>query len=225
MDSGLQELLKEYASLRLPGHTPSGLYIAMILQKPRRWQGIICIHKGYYAGAVFRFMLKLDKYPETLPHVVFQGNVWHPLVSKQGELNLAAALGAVKVRTEQATIPANESSCLPNHQQSPTSSVNISSILHGIKASFKKIVLDHIKETDAFDMDAFRAFVQRPDLFGQLARQCVQASVSKAVLYTQDGYDMPIRLSDPDADRDDGVSGMEYKTAMSMIKEYMQNRT
>ncbi|ORY85463.1 hypothetical protein BCR37DRAFT_332497, partial [Protomyces lactucae-debilis] len=135
------------------------------------WQGILFLHKGYYKGAVFQFILKLDGCPETLPQVVFLSDVWHPLVNKEGQLNLAAILRTDRPRDTDAADYDSQHS--------------ITQTLFAIKTSFKTAVLDRIAEADAYNVDAYSAYKEQVSLFAQLAKQCVQVSTSRAVLYRE----------------------------------------
>lgn len=69
-----QELLVHYAALKVPTQVPSGMYI---IPNQLNWSGVLFIHKGIYANAVFRFTVGFGD-----PTIVaFQSDVYHPLIN------------------------------------------------------------------------------------------------------------------------------------------------
>lgn len=88
-------VMQQYRLLKHRG--PGGVYVLPESGNVRRWQGVIFVRDGPFAGLVARFsMLIPDEFPAdgALPSVQFQEPVpWHPLVNhRTGELSLCPLL-------------------------------------------------------------------------------------------------------------------------------------
>ncbi|KAI9610541.1 hypothetical protein H4Q26_006684 [Puccinia striiformis f. sp. tritici PST-130] len=87
------EISLEYASLRLPGHCPLGVWVIPSPDDIHHWCGTLFIHRGYYAGGIYKFTITSH---ETI-HLInkrpnqFQTDCFHPLIdqSNQGSFNLS----------------------------------------------------------------------------------------------------------------------------------------
>lgn len=152
----------EYASLRYNKHCPSGMYITPTPDSVLVWDGVLFVHKGYYAGSVLKFTITFpDKYPDMPPTVRFLTDVFHPLVeTRTGLLNLMA-----RFRPWRPT----------EHR--------VHDILHFTKALFKVTVLDHINELDVVNKEAFKLYQENRTSFAALAQQSAQFSRSPSALY------------------------------------------
>ncbi|KAI6047203.1 UBC-like protein [Pisolithus marmoratus] len=154
-------LSSEYASLRYNKHCPSGMYITPTADNILVWDGVLFVHKGYYAGSVLKFTVTFpNKYPDMPPTVRFLTDVFHPLVeTRAGLLNMMA-----RFRPWRPT----------EHR--------VHDILHFMKALFKVPVLDHINELDVVNNEAFR-YQENRTSFAALAQQSAQFSRSPSTLY------------------------------------------
>lgn len=79
----------------------SGVYVIPSFGNSLSWFGVIFIRTGYYAEAVFRFNILLpDNFPDdtALPAIIFQNEVFHPLVCPfTGTLDITADFPIWKV--------------------------------------------------------------------------------------------------------------------------------
>ena len=59
------------------------------------WKGVYFVKQGIYQDAVLKFVVKIPpNYPQTMPEVRFQSEVYHPLVDKHtGKLKLEKDFG------------------------------------------------------------------------------------------------------------------------------------
>ncbi|RPA75240.1 UBC-like protein [Ascobolus immersus RN42] len=74
-----QNLRVEFASL--PHHSPPGLYLTPDPKNPSHFPGLLLPRHGPYAGAIFKFSLRIPaSYPRSAPVITFTTEVWHPLV-------------------------------------------------------------------------------------------------------------------------------------------------
>ena len=54
-----------------------------------RWHGVLFLNTGLYTKAIFKFHLKFEDYPAHIPKVIFDTEIFHPLVHpKTGDLDL-----------------------------------------------------------------------------------------------------------------------------------------
>ena len=54
------------------------------------WDCFVMIKEGFYEKGIFRFIIHFKKtYPKEIPTIVFKTEVFHPLISDKGELDLA----------------------------------------------------------------------------------------------------------------------------------------
>ncbi|KAI5356566.1 Putative ubiquitin-conjugating enzyme E2, ubiquitin-conjugating enzyme/RWD [Septoria linicola] len=61
---------------------PKGIYVAPVPEEPLLWTGVLFVRKGPYANAILRFHIDFpDDYPKRPPVVVFQSDLFHPLVT------------------------------------------------------------------------------------------------------------------------------------------------
>lgn len=155
-------LSSEYASLRYNKHCPSGMYIIPAADSILAWDGVLFVHKGYYAGSVLKFVVTFpDTYPVMVPTVRFLTDVFHPLVeTRTGLLNLMA-----RFRPWRPT----------EHR--------VHDILHFMKALFKVPVLDRIDELDVANKEAFKLYHENRTSFAALAQQSARFSQSPSTLY------------------------------------------
>ncbi|KAI6119364.1 UBC-like protein [Pisolithus croceorrhizus] len=172
-------LSSEYASLRYNKHCPSGMYITPGADSILVWDGVLFVHKGYYAGSVLKFAVTFpDKYPDMPPTVRFLTDVFHPLVeTRTGLLNLMARFPSLEV--------------IPTEHR-------VHDILHFMKALFKAPVLDRINELDVVNKEAFKLRIRYQEnrtSFTALAQQSAQFSRSPSALYdspnSKKGYSFP----------------------------------
>lgn len=181
------ELLIEYSSLRQPNHTPSGLYVSISSQSNKVWQGLLFLHSGPYVGAIFKFTLLFEDYPRSCPKVIFDSDVWHPLVSRRGQFST--------------------NSSFPEW----TGSGNVSQLLFHLKAAFKESSLSKLTKQDCVNKDCFDAYHRSKELWTNLARQCAKVSISKPVLYNEEEHDdRAVRcISEVDVSYEDMIIGIK----------------
>mmetsp|Transcript_15420 Transcript_15420/g.18542 ORF Transcript_15420/g.18542 Transcript_15420/m.18542 type:complete len:296 (-) Transcript_15420:75-962(-) len=93
-----QKKLREYAILMeyktMIGRVESGVYVIPGFESLHQWYGVLFIHEGEYTGGAFKFCVSLpEMYPtEGEPKVVFDINIFHPLISpKSRQLDLKPA--------------------------------------------------------------------------------------------------------------------------------------
>ncbi|KAG9101701.1 hypothetical protein FS749_004510 [Ceratobasidium sp. UAMH 11750] len=160
------KLAVEYASLQNRLHCPQGIYVVPSERSIRLWDGILFVHQGYYASAIFRFKITfLSDYPARAPVVHFTTDVFHPLVSiKDGTFSL---------------IPR-----IPNWSSYDH---NVFHVLHWIKASFKKQALDELSESSCLNKEAFRMYQDSTASFASLAAQSASLSHSSSSALYGDG--------------------------------------
>mmetsp|Transcript_17020 Transcript_17020/g.28160 ORF Transcript_17020/g.28160 Transcript_17020/m.28160 type:complete len:161 (-) Transcript_17020:58-540(-) len=102
-----QKKLREYAILMeyktMIGRVESGVYVIPGFESLHQWYGVLFIHEGEYTGGAFKFCVSLpEMYPtEGEPKVVFDINIFHPLISpKSRQLDLKPAnVRVVKIQT------------------------------------------------------------------------------------------------------------------------------
>ncbi|KAF8609618.1 UBC-like protein, partial [Ceratobasidium sp. AG-I] len=150
------------ASLENRGHCPQGIYVVPSKRSMRLWEGMLFVHQGYYASAIFQFKITFPSdYPTRAPVVQFITEVYHPLVStKDGTLALTPRI--------------------------PTWSSyehNVFHVLRWIKSAFKKQALDELTEAPCLNKEAFRMYQDSTASFASLAAQSASLSQSSSALY------------------------------------------
>ncbi|PAV22916.1 UBC [Pyrrhoderma noxium] len=85
------EVAMEYAALKNDDHCPKGMYIIPSVDSILSWDGVIFVHKGYYADSILKFRIRFPfTYPNRPPNVTFVTDVFHPLISNDdGTLNIS----------------------------------------------------------------------------------------------------------------------------------------
>ncbi|KAH9812134.1 ubiquitin-conjugating enzyme/RWD-like protein [Melampsora americana] len=156
------EVSLEFASLRLPGHCPLGVWVIPSPTNIYQWQGVLFIHRGYYAGAIYRFVLEIPKsYPSAPPVVRFTTECFHPLVDQStGRFDIRSRFPEWRPRVDF-----------------------LCHVLHFIKSAFKRPGLERIKEeSDAQNKEAFRLYRDQTQIFATLASQSAILSASPSTL-------------------------------------------
>lgn len=175
------EISLEYASLRLPGHCPLGVWVIPSPDDIHHWCGTLFVHRGYYAGGIYKFTIDFSSnYPfdGQTPQVRFQTDCFHPLIDQanQGLFNLA-----IKFPTWKP------------HE------TFICNLLYYLKSCFKRTGLESIiasgDESIAFNKHAFRLYRDQTDVFATLAAQSSTLSSSPTSLYDQPSSSMQKTLS------------------------------
>ncbi|CAG8490512.1 13093_t:CDS:2 [Ambispora gerdemannii] len=148
------ELMIEFANLRNPKHCPSGVYVMPAADNFHKWFGVIFVHKGYYKKGVFKFQKR--------PSVSFSDSeLFHPLIDPNtGNFSLA-----------------HEFKDWTPHKY------YIFHILHYIKRSFKKLVLDNLNEKYCLNKKAYTTYRDEIHTFAKMAKQCADLSISGTKLY------------------------------------------
>ncbi|KAF9895572.1 hypothetical protein BX616_009374, partial [Lobosporangium transversale] len=137
------------------------------------WFGTLFIHKGYYRNAVFKFQMVIPAdYPNRRPVVQFLSDMWHPLVDQQGFLALQYQFPQWRPHRDY-----------------------LFHVLHFVKAIFKKCFLDTIQEKQALNKEAFRIYRQENKIFGKLAQQRAQLSITDSSLYDNFPANNPIKFT------------------------------
>ncbi|KAK0206544.1 UBC-like protein [Desarmillaria ectypa] len=155
----------EYASLHHRSHCPLGIYVVPSKESLFIWDAIFFVHQGYYADGIFKFRLLFPpNYPERPPTVQFITDMFHPLISANGIFNLAPRF----------------------HHWRPKEHF-VFHVLHYIKASFKKPVLDKITEADCLNKEAYRyVYHNSTGSFASLATQSSLLSQSPSSLFERE---------------------------------------
>ncbi|CAH7672655.1 hypothetical protein BY996DRAFT_6964520 [Phakopsora pachyrhizi] len=191
--SSKQEISLEYASLRLPGHCPLGIWVIPCPNDTHTWSGVLFVHRGYYAGGIFRFEIKFSPhYPYggdsrsrvesrksrtnerdnrqdgSVPRIYFKSDCFHPLINQQDGFFDSTS----RFKTWRP------------HQDF------VFHLLHFLKSSFKRSGLEKIisspeDESTAQNMAAFKAYRDQTQVFANLASQSATLSCSPSSLYKQ----------------------------------------
>ncbi|KAH9459424.1 hypothetical protein Pst134EA_019577 [Puccinia striiformis f. sp. tritici] len=165
------EISLEYASLRLPGHCPLGVWVIPSPDDIHHWCGTLFIHRGYYAGGIYKFTINFSRnYPfdQQTPQINFQTDCFHPLIdqSNQGSFNLSLKFP----------------NWLPHENF-------ICNLLYYLKSCFKRPGLESIiasgDDSIAYNKHAFRLYRDQTDVFATLAAQSSTLSSSPTSLYDQ----------------------------------------
>ncbi|CAB4434200.1 unnamed protein product [Rhizophagus irregularis] len=174
------DLMIEFTNLRNPNHCPSGVYVMPSGDNFHTWYGVLFVHKGYYKNGVFKFKLEIPSdYPERPPAVKFIFNLinnnglFHPLVDPD---------------TGSFSLSQQFNDWAPHKYY-------IFHVLHYIKKSFKKGVLDNLLEKHCFNKQAFTTYHNETRTFAVMAKQCADLSISQTVLYDNNIEANPIQFS------------------------------
>ncbi|TFK75928.1 UBC-like protein [Pluteus cervinus] len=153
----------EYASLRHKSHCPLGMYIVPSQGNLLHWDGVFFIHQGYYADAVLKFRLIFPpNYPNKPPAVYFVTDIFHPMISQNGDFNL-----------------------IPRFRPWRPKEHHVFDVLHWIKAAFKKKALDGFQESECLNKEAYR-YHESTSSFAALATQSSLLSLSPSALFDKD---------------------------------------
>ncbi|KAH7914236.1 UBC-like protein [Hygrophoropsis aurantiaca] len=158
----------EYASLRHHRHCPTGMYVIPSSATILVWEVAFFVHQGYYADSILKFELTFpNNYPEKPPAVRFLIDIFHPLI--------APTTGAFTLA--------------PRFRPWRPKEHHIFDVLHWIKASFKKSVLDKLNDFDCLNKEAFKSVPYRDNTssFAALATQSSKLSQSPSALYDSTG--------------------------------------
>ncbi|KAG2205818.1 hypothetical protein INT47_004001 [Mucor saturninus] len=167
------ELMTEFINLKNPNHCPLGIYIMPSSENLNVWYGVLFVHQGYYRSGAFKFRVAIpESYPEYPPAVTFMSDMFHPLVDGGGNLSIS--------------------------QQFPTwrpYEDYIFHVLHYIKNIFKKAVLDRLVDKHCHNKEAYRLYRTDTNIFGKLAQQCAQLSITESYLFDHFPDDNMIKFS------------------------------
>ncbi|TFK28760.1 UBC-like protein [Coprinopsis marcescibilis] len=153
----------EYSALMGAGHCPIGMYTMPSTESLLIWDAVLFVHQGLYANAVLKFRITFpDNFPDRAPTVQFITDVFHPLISQEGAYNLGHRFRPWRPKEH-----------------------HIVDVLHCVKTSFKKDVLDKLQLDDCVNKDAYR-YHKSPQSFASLATQSVQLSQTETSLFVRD---------------------------------------
>lgn len=157
-----QAALLELSTLSAPNHLPLGVWL-LPSSNPLLLHGIYFVHRGYYADSILKFTISLPPtYPNAIPTVTFLSPLpFHPLVdARTGVFNLDGRWTSWQQGRDFLWI-----------------------LLHYIKGCFKRRALDEVREIDAVNAEAYRAYRRDGTLFAKLAAQASRLSMSDPVLF------------------------------------------
>ncbi|KAJ3417388.1 hypothetical protein HDV05_004853 [Chytridiales sp. JEL 0842] len=133
------------------------------------WHGTLFVHRGYYKGGVFKFVIDIpDGYPDEGPSVRFITDMFHPLIDS---------------RDRHFSLRQQFPSWRPHKDY-------LCHVLHYIKNSFREAFLANLEENSCPNKDALRLFHTERHAFSKLTAQCAELSASEGILYdteTPDG--------------------------------------
>ncbi|KAG9306439.1 hypothetical protein G9A89_003549 [Geosiphon pyriformis] len=150
------ELMIEFTNLRNPRHCPSGVYVMPAADNFHKlyFQPIISFLNPKYVSFI--------TYPEKRPTVSFiDSDLFHPLIDPN--------TGAFSLAQEFRDWAPHK--------------YYIFHILHYIKKSFKKMVLDNLVEKHCLNKKAFSTYRDEIYTFDKMAKQCANLSISGTKLY------------------------------------------
>ncbi|GAA5891743.1 hypothetical protein JCM8208_002870 [Rhodotorula glutinis] len=183
------EALLEFSALGQADHLPTGLYL--FPSEPTRWNGVLFLHRGYYAGAVLHLTLSLpSSYPSSPPVVTFDSPIFHPLVDpSSGRMRLDWRFPTWRPRED----------C-------------IALVLHAVKAAFKRKGLESLREALCANVEAYHLYREQTPVFARLASQSALLSASATSLYhpppsrSEDAPVTPIRFRRLEAGEEDRLA-------------------
>ncbi|CAG8505134.1 6389_t:CDS:2 [Funneliformis caledonium] len=161
------ELMIEFTNLRNPKHCPNGIYVMPSADNFHTWYGVLFVHKGYY---------KNGRPPAVTFIFTLINNIdglFHPLIDPN---------------TGSFSLSQQFKDWVPHKYY-------IFHVLHYIKKSFKKTVLDNLLEKHCPNKKAFSTYHNEIRTFSVLAKQCADLSISKTVLYDNNIEANPIQFS------------------------------
>lgn len=136
-------------------------FVHTILTQLLVWYGVIFVHKGFYRSGAFKFRLTIPQdYPSQAPSVTFLTDMFHPLVDVNGNVSIAQQFPIWRPYQDY-----------------------IFHILHYLKNMFKKVVLDGLNDKYCFNKEAYRLYRTDISVFGKLAQQCAQLSITESYLF------------------------------------------
>ncbi|KAL0094983.1 ubiquitin-conjugating enzyme/RWD-like protein [Phycomyces blakesleeanus] len=137
------------------------LFVKIIFIPTLVWFGVLFVNKGFYRAGVFKFRLVIpENYPNNPPTVAFMTDMFHPLVDINGNLNLAQRFMTWRPYQDY-----------------------ILHVLHYVKTIFKRAVLDGLLDKHCTNKEAYRLYRKDPTVFGKLAQQCAQLSITASFLF------------------------------------------
>ncbi|RHZ76134.1 hypothetical protein Glove_203g49 [Diversispora epigaea] len=160
------ELMIEFTNLRNPKHCPSGVYVMPSADNFYTWYGVLFVHKGYYKNErIPAVQFILDLINNEVP--------FHPLIDQE---------------TGNFSLSQQFKDWAPHKYY-------IFHILHYLKKSFKKGVLDNLSKKHCPNEKAFTTYKENPKQFENMAKQCSKLSISETVLYDNQNDLNPIQFS------------------------------
>ncbi|KAL1936497.1 hypothetical protein VTP01DRAFT_631 [Rhizomucor pusillus] len=155
------ELMTEFINLKNPNHCPLGVYVMPSSDNINVWYGVIFVHKGYYRSGVFKFRMTIpESYPNNPPSVTFLTDMFHPLVDVQGNVSLSQRFPTWRPYQDY-----------------------IFHVLHYLKNMFKRVVLDGLMDKHCNNKEAYRLYRTDANVFGKLAQQCAQLSITESYMF------------------------------------------
>ncbi|CDH49419.1 ubc-like protein [Lichtheimia corymbifera JMRC:FSU:9682] len=155
------ELMTEFINLRNPSHCPLGVYVIPSSDNLNVWYGVVFVHKGYYRSGVFKFRMTIpENYPNHPPSVTFLTEMFHPLVDTQGNLSLSQQFATWRPYQDY-----------------------LFHVLHYVKNIFKRVVLDGLVDKHCPHKEAYRLYRTDRTVFGKLAQQSAQLSITESYLF------------------------------------------
>lgn len=160
-------------NLRNPNHCPLGVYVMPSSDDLYVWYGALFVHKGFYKSGTFKFRLTIPKnYPNQPPSITFLTDMFHPLVDVNGHVSILQQFPIWRPYQDY-----------------------IFHILHYLKNMFKKVVLDGLNDKYCLNKEAYRLYRNDVSVFGKLAQQCAQLSITESYLFDHFPDNNMIRFS------------------------------
>ncbi|PWN44546.1 hypothetical protein IE81DRAFT_321167 [Ceraceosorus guamensis] len=173
----------QFAQLRQPANVPSGLYLSPTTN-PTIYNGVLFVHKGYYAGAIFRFQIRYVS-ANRAPEVTIDESCAHPLVDPSTRrLLLASRFPSWRPRQDF-----------------------LSHVLSFIKSIFKRKVLDNMTEGQVAHAELFRIYRAERSTFMKMASQSAASSQSSAKLYHASSQSTVLTSAGQDSHASSGGGG------------------
>ncbi|GAA5799026.1 hypothetical protein HPULCUR_004435 [Helicostylum pulchrum] len=167
------EIMTEFINLRNPNHCPLGVYVMPSSDDLYVWYGVLFVHKGFYKSGTFKFRLSIPQnYPNQPPSITFLTDMFHPLVDVNGNVSISQQFPIWRPYQDY-----------------------IFHILHYLKNMFKKVVLDGLNDKYCFNKEAYRLYRTDINVFGKLAQQCAQLSITESYLFDHFPDNNMIRFS------------------------------
>ncbi|CAI2176364.1 19831_t:CDS:2 [Funneliformis geosporum] len=191
------ELMIEFTNLRNPKHCPNGIYVMPSADNFHTWYGVLFVHKGYYKNGVFKFRLNI---PAEYPFLqTYSANYIfdHAIFTRPPSVTFIFTLINNIDGLFHPLIDPNDGrfSLSQQFKDWEPHKYYIFHVLHYIKKSFKKTVLDNLIERHCPNKKAFTTYHHEIRTFSILAKQCADLSISKTVLYDNNIEANPIQFS------------------------------